>query len=64
MPPVLLSRALDPLLGVFTGLTAYYLYETHPRTAPPPGERLQELAKWKWSRWQQEREERLRANEP
>ncbi|KAK0463945.1 uncharacterized protein EV420DRAFT_1116329 [Desarmillaria tabescens] len=30
MPPVLLSRGLDPLLGVFTGVLAYYLYETHP----------------------------------
>lgn len=37
----------DPLLGVFTGVFAYYLYETNHRTAPPQQERLQELIKWK-----------------
>ncbi|KII88400.1 hypothetical protein PLICRDRAFT_175994 [Plicaturopsis crispa FD-325 SS-3] len=59
MPPVLLSRTLDPLLGVFTGVFAYYLYETNPRTALPPDQRLVELSRWKYSRWQQEREARL-----
>ncbi|KAG2356200.1 hypothetical protein BDR07DRAFT_470086 [Suillus spraguei] len=33
--PVLLSRGIDPVLGIFTGCFAYYLHETNPRTAPP-----------------------------
>ncbi|KZT26522.1 hypothetical protein NEOLEDRAFT_1062828, partial [Neolentinus lepideus HHB14362 ss-1] len=57
------SRGLDPVLGVFTGILAYYLYETHPRTAPPPDQRLQELLRWKWSKWRREREETLRTAE-
>ncbi|KAJ7905580.1 hypothetical protein B0H14DRAFT_2660784 [Mycena olivaceomarginata] len=32
MAPVLLSRALDFGLGVITGVGAYYLHETHPRS--------------------------------
>lgn len=50
MPPkvYLLSRTLDPLLGVFTGLLAYQLHETNPRSAPPPGHTLRELISWKW----------------
>lgn len=42
-----LIRGLDPLLGVFTGVLAYYLYETNPRTAPPPDQRLLPLVQWK-----------------
>lgn len=42
----LLSRTLDPLLGVFTGFLAYYLHETNPRTAPPPGHTLKDLVSW------------------
>ena len=51
MPPkvYLLSRTLDPLLGVFTGLLAYHLHETNPRSAPPPGHTLSELVRWKWT---------------
>lgn len=51
MPPkvFLLSRTLDPLLGVFTGLLAFHLHETNPRSAPPPGHTLSELVQWKWS---------------
>lgn len=51
MPPkvFLLSRTLDPLLGVFTGLLAFHLHETNPRSAPPPGHSLSELISWKWS---------------
>ncbi|KIJ69305.1 hypothetical protein HYDPIDRAFT_123629, partial [Hydnomerulius pinastri MD-312] len=56
--PVLLSRGLDPLLGVFTGCLAYYLYETNPRTALPPDQRLSTLAEWKWAKWKHEREEK------
>ncbi|KAK0239949.1 hypothetical protein EDD85DRAFT_949803 [Armillaria nabsnona] len=55
MPPVLLSRGLDPLLGVFTGVLAYYLYETHPRTGLPEEQRLMELARWKMDKWRQEK---------
>ncbi|KAI0928425.1 hypothetical protein AcW1_005674 [Taiwanofungus camphoratus] len=59
MAPVLLSRALDPLLGIFTGMFAYGLYETNPRTAVPHQERLSELLKWKWEKWRSEREIKL-----
>ncbi|KAJ3537581.1 hypothetical protein NM688_g6662 [Phlebia brevispora] len=52
----LLSRALDPILGVFTGGLAYYLYETNPRTAPPERDRLVELIKWKRAKSQQAKE--------
>lgn len=49
MPKVyLLSRTLDPLLGIFTGLLAYHLHETNPRSAPPAGHTLRELISWKW----------------
>ncbi|KAF9227686.1 hypothetical protein BS17DRAFT_774159 [Gyrodon lividus] len=57
-PPVLLSRGIDPLLGVFTGCLAHYLYETNPRTAIPPDQRLAALVQWKWAKWKREREER------
>ncbi|PAV24066.1 hypothetical protein PNOK_0113400 [Pyrrhoderma noxium] len=40
MAPALLSRSLDPALGVITGVLAFYLNQTNPRTAPPPGESL------------------------
>ncbi|GLB34888.1 putative non-classical export protein 1 [Lyophyllum shimeji] len=61
--PVLLSRGLDPLLGIFTGFFAYYLHETHPRTALSPDERLSALLRWKWNKFQQSRREQLRALE-
>lgn len=49
MPKVyLLSRTLDPLLGLFTGLLAYHLHETNPRSSPPVGHTLRELLAWKW----------------
>jgi hypothetical protein len=54
----LLSRTLDPLLGVFTGFLAYYLHETNPRTAPPPGHSLRDLLGWQWDRTQQHRAQR------
>ncbi|KAI5121388.1 hypothetical protein M0805_001201 [Coniferiporia weirii] len=50
-PPVLLSKSLDPLLGVFTGVLAYYLHETNPRTAPAPSESLGALVQWKREKW-------------
>ncbi|KAG2041585.1 hypothetical protein BDR03DRAFT_945173 [Suillus americanus] len=61
--PALLSRGLDPVLGIFTGCFAYYLHETHPRTAPPPDKRLAALVQWKWAKWKREREEKLNALE-
>ncbi|KIP09552.1 hypothetical protein PHLGIDRAFT_22907 [Phlebiopsis gigantea 11061_1 CR5-6] len=51
---VLLSRTLDPLLGLFTGLFAYYLYENNPRTAPAERDRLVELVRWKRDKSQRE----------
>lgn len=45
---------MDPLLGVFTGCLAYYLYETNPRTALPPDQRLGALLQWKWAKRQRE----------
>ena len=59
MPRVyLLSRTLDPLLGIFTGLLAYRLHETNPRSAPPPGHTLQELVRWQWAEMRRSREMR------
>lgn len=53
------NSGLDPVLGIFTGALAYYLYESNPRTAPPLDQRLSELAQWKWSKWKTARDERL-----
>ncbi|KZT70143.1 hypothetical protein DAEQUDRAFT_725772 [Daedalea quercina L-15889] len=55
----LLSRTLDPLLGVFTGVFAYYLYENSPRTALPEDQRLMALVQWKRDKWRRERERKL-----
>lgn len=54
----LLSRTLDPLLAVFTGLFAFHLNQNNPRTAPPPGHTLQELLRWKWAESKKIREAR------
>ncbi|KAI0093699.1 hypothetical protein BDY19DRAFT_989251 [Irpex rosettiformis] len=43
----LLSRVADPLLGVFTGVLAYRLYEINPRNGFAERDRLFELIKWK-----------------
>jgi len=58
MPPALLSRTLDPLLGIFTGVFAYYLYETNPRTAPSPEQKLDALVRWKIEKYQANRTQR------
>ncbi|KAF8518811.1 hypothetical protein BU17DRAFT_48322, partial [Hysterangium stoloniferum] len=50
--------ALDPILGVFTGVLAYYLSETNPRTAPRKEDTLYELLRWKQDKWRKERKER------
>lgn len=63
MPPkYLLSRTLDPLLGVFTGFLAYYLHETNPRTAPPPGHTLGDLLHWQWDQSAKRREAKVAAS--
>ncbi|KAH9935021.1 uncharacterized protein B0H18DRAFT_1114837 [Fomitopsis serialis] len=59
----LLSRTLDPLLGIFTGVFAYYLYESNPRTALPEDQRLGPLMQWKLDKWRQERERKLMSGE-
>ncbi len=56
-------RGLDPLLGVFTGILAYKMSETNPRTAPPPGETLGALVRWKWNTWKADRERQLGGKE-
>ncbi len=56
--PYALSSTLDPLLGIFTGTLAYYLYETNPRTAPPPEQKLDSLVRWKYVKHRSTRAER------
>lgn len=64
MPKVyLLSRTLDPLLAVFTGLLAYHLHETNPRSAPPAGHTLRELVGWQWGAMRERRLARERGDE-
>ena len=48
-------RPLDTLLGVFSGILAYYLNETHPRTARPPEQQLLPLLRWKWAKYEEQR---------
>lgn len=55
------NRSLDPLLGVFTGVFAFYLHQTNPRTAPPPGESLKELIEWKRAKSMESRSKSLGA---
>jgi Non-classical export protein 1 len=56
---LIIFRSLDMILGIGTGVFAYYLYETHPRTAPPQQERLAELVRWKYAQYQQKRAQEL-----
>jgi hypothetical protein len=42
-------------LGVFTGIFAYYLYETNPRTAPAPEQKLDTLVRWKIEKYKANR---------
>ncbi|KAI0306476.1 hypothetical protein B0F90DRAFT_1814368 [Multifurca ochricompacta] len=58
MSPALLSRTLDPMLGIFTGSLAYYLYETNPRTAPAPEQKLDNLVRWKIEKYLSNRAKR------
>ena len=53
------DSGLDPLLGVFTGVLAFYLHENNPRTAPPSDQRLVELMRWKLAKWKTAREKKL-----
>jgi len=48
-----LNSGLDPILGIFTGVLAFYLHETHPRTARPENDRLMHLLRWKYEKYQQ-----------
>ncbi|WVQ93035.1 hypothetical protein IAU59_000099 [Kwoniella sp. CBS 9459] len=59
----LLSRTLDPLLGIFTGILAFHLNETNPRSAPAEGHTLRELVSWKWSESRRLREIRDKQHE-
>ncbi|KIL69820.1 hypothetical protein M378DRAFT_118430, partial [Amanita muscaria Koide BX008] len=54
-------RSLDTALGVLSGFLAYYLHETHPRTALPAEQRLLPLLKWKWTKYQNQRAGHLRS---
>lgn len=47
----------DVLLGLSTGVWAYYLYER--RLNRPDGERLADLVRWKWDKVQQQRRNRV-----
>ncbi|KAJ6572910.1 hypothetical protein B0H10DRAFT_2237389 [Mycena sp. CBHHK59/15] len=49
--PVLSTRAWA------TGVGAYYLHETHPRSTIPVEDRLPELFKWKWAKYWGQRDE-------
>jgi Non-classical export protein 1 len=49
---------LDPLLGIFTGVFAFYLYEINPRTAPAPEQKLDYLVRWKIEKYQANRAKR------
>jgi hypothetical protein len=49
----LLPRHLDPILGIATGVLAYHLHESNPRTAPQQGDDLRSLVRWKQSKTRQ-----------
>jgi len=63
MNSILLNSVLDPLLGVFTGVLAFHLRQTNPRTAPPDDERLTSLLSWKYDMWREERRRKEEASE-
>jgi Non-classical export protein 1 len=50
---------LDPALGVFTGVLAFYLRQTNPKTALPPEETLSALVSWKVLAWKEERRRKM-----
>jgi Non-classical export protein 1 len=54
-PNYSLASTLDPLLGIFTGVSAYYPYETDPQTAPAPEQKLDALVRWKFEKYQANR---------
>ncbi|KAI5475747.1 Nce101 protein [Pseudohyphozyma bogoriensis] len=49
----LVSKRLDPVLGIASGIWAYYLYES--RVGRPQGHSLNELVGAKWTTWRQAR---------
>jgi len=44
---------------VFTGVLAFYLRQTNPRTAPPAEETLSALVSWKAQTWKEERRRKM-----
>lgn len=56
-------RALDPLLGIFTGVLAFQLRQSNPKTAPPEDERLDYLVKWKYAQWKEKKQQRETADD-
>jgi hypothetical protein len=56
-------RYFDPVLGIFTGLFAFYLHEHNPRTAPPEDQRLSSLLQWKLAKWRRARAEKMALEE-
>jgi Non-classical export protein 1 len=46
------------MLGIFTGVFAHYLYETNPRTAPIPEQKLDNLVRWKIEKYKTSRARR------
>lgn len=52
---MIIHRGLDPFLGVFTGVFAFFLDEIHPRTARQDDDRLVELLRWKYRKFQEKR---------
>ncbi|PWN88207.1 hypothetical protein FA10DRAFT_157094 [Acaromyces ingoldii] len=58
MVKYLVGRLADPVLGLATGVFAYYLWETDPRNAPvrPQGRTLLDLSR-RW--WNDERPSRI-----
>lgn len=47
------------MLGILTGVFAYYLAENHPRTGFAPEERLRPLVQWKWAQYKTRRNQQL-----
>ncbi|CED83747.1 Non-classical export protein 1 [Phaffia rhodozyma] len=62
MPSYLISRFADPMLGFATGLLAFTLNETSPRTSPAPGYSMRELISWKMDKVRPARPPKLRRN--
>jgi len=51
------------MIGVFTGVLGYYLYETNPRAAISPDQRLHQLVRWKIAKLQGARPSGVKADD-